>query len=92
MEEMRTMTDHTQDCTGANPIEFKVKRDVEQLERVADEMAKAIRDARKHQGVWLHDADCFSMDGSKPCVCGREQMVKAIDAALASYAKWKEKK
>ncbi len=44
------MTDHTQDCTGANPIEFKVKPDYEQLERVADEIHKLLLESQTSIG------------------------------------------
>jgi hypothetical protein len=46
-------------------------------------MAQALIETRKHRGVWLHDVECFSIKGEKPCVCGREKLVAQIDAALS---------
>jgi len=46
-------------------------------------MKEALGSAKMHRVVWLHDAECFSMHGEKPCVCGREALMKEIDAALA---------
>lgn len=49
-------------------------------------LTEALKEARKHRGVWLHDAECFSIKGDKPCVCGREKLVQQIDAALSKQA------
>lgn len=39
-----------------------------------------IQAARKHKLLILHDAECFSIDGSKPRVCGREELRAILDA------------
>lgn len=46
------------------------------------ELEQALQAALAHRGVWLHDAGCFSMDGSKPCICGREELHAKINSAL----------
>jgi hypothetical protein len=48
----------------------------------AERAEVVLRELKAFRGVWLHDAECFSIDGSKPCVCGRERLHRLIDDAL----------
>jgi hypothetical protein len=46
-------------------------------------LREALESACAHRGLWLHDTECFSMDGSQPCVCGRESVMKKAKDAIA---------
>jgi len=47
-------------------------------------LRECLRKLRSFRGVYLHDAECFSIRGDKLCVCGREALVDEIDSLRGS--------
>lgn len=59
-----------------------LQQQVQDTLRINSALRDSLESAKKHRGVWLHDEDCFSIKGDKPCVCGREVLMAEINAAL----------